>query len=96
MQPQAWAHASRIEFVGFSTINLSISVIFTLFLLLLWTIHRKGETNKYKHSHHYKKIEVGWMFGWILKTDWDIEKLMETYTRRLGKKVTEAAPVSGS
>ncbi len=31
------------------------------------------------------------MFGWILKTDWDIERLMEAYAKKLEKKVTEAA-----
>ncbi len=32
------------------------------------------------------------MFGWILKTDWDIEKLMEAYAKRFEKRFTDSAP----
>ncbi len=32
------------------------------------------------------------MFGWILKTDWDIEKLMEQYAKRFEKATLPVSP----
>jgi hypothetical protein len=38
------------------------------------------------------------MFGWILKTDWDIHRLMDLYTKRVEHKtkLDEMSPVSGA
>ena len=34
------------------------------------------------------------MFGWILKTDWDIAKMMEQYAKKIESKAKMASPAS--